>query len=38
MMDKIAVEILLDEDNPTDAELCIRALKKHNLANHLVWV
>jgi len=32
------VEILLVEDNPTDAELCIRALKKHNLANSLVWV
>ena len=26
------------EDNPTDAELCIRALKKHKLANNLVWV
>ncbi len=33
-----AVDILLVEDNPTDAELCIRALKKHNLANNLVWV
>lgn len=32
------VEILLVEDNPTDAELAIRALKKHNLANNLVWV
>lgn len=32
------VEILLVEDNPTDAELCMRALKKHNLSNHLVWV
>ena len=32
------VEILLVEDNPTDAELCIRALKKHHLANSLVWV
>jgi CheY-like chemotaxis protein len=32
------VEILLVEDNPTDAELCIRALQKQNLANHLVWV
>jgi CheY-like chemotaxis protein len=31
------VEILLVEDNPTDAELCIRALKKNNLANSLVW-
>ena len=32
------VEILLVEDNPTDAELCIRALREHNLANELVWV
>jgi CheY-like chemotaxis protein len=32
------VEILLVEDNPTDAELAIRALKKCNLANKLVWV
>lgn len=32
------VEILLVEDNPTDAELAIRALKKSNLANSMVWV
>lgn len=32
------VDVLLVEDNPTDAELCIRALKKHNLANRLLWV
>jgi CheY-like chemotaxis protein len=32
------VEILLVEDNPTDAELTMRALRKHNLANNLVWV
>ena len=32
------VEILLVEDNPNDAELTIRALKKHNLANNLVHV
>ena len=32
------VEILLVEDNPTDAELCIRALQKHNLADSLMWV
>jgi len=31
-----AVEILLIEDNPQDAELAIRALKKNNLANHLL--
>lgn len=29
------VEILLVEDNPTDAELTLRALKKNNLANKL---
>lgn len=32
------VEILLVEDNTSDAELAIRALKKSNLANNLVWV
>lgn len=32
------IEILLVEDNPTDAELTIRALKKKNLTNKLVWV
>ena len=30
------VEILLVEDNPHDAELAIRALKKNNLANNLL--
>jgi CheY-like chemotaxis protein len=33
-----AVEILLVEDNPTDAELTIGALREAGLANHLVWV
>ncbi len=32
------VEILLVEDNPTDAELAIRALDKNKIANKLVWV
>lgn len=32
------VEILLVEDNPTDAELATLALKERNLANKLVWV
>ena len=32
------VEILLVEDNPNDAELTIRALKKHHLANNFVHV
>ena len=29
------VDILIVEDNPNDAELTIRALKKSNLANHI---
>jgi two-component system response regulator len=33
-----AVDILLVEDNPYDAELSIRAFKKRNLANHLFTV
>jgi len=32
------LDILLVEDNPLDAELAIRALKRRNLANHLVHV
>ncbi|MCK9351702.1 MAG: response regulator [Candidatus Pacebacteria bacterium] len=32
------VEILLVEDDSNDAELTIRALTKHNLANNLLWV
>ena len=32
------VEILLVEDNPNDAELTIRTLRKNNLTNNLVWV
>lgn len=31
------VEILLVEDNPNDAELTMRALKKGGLANRLIW-
>ncbi|NJM26651.1 MAG: response regulator [Bacteroidia bacterium] len=30
------IEILLVEDNVNDAELAIRALRKHNLANNLI--
>jgi two-component system response regulator len=37
-MDHSAVDILLVEDNPQDAELTIRALKKSNLANRLITV
>lgn len=32
------VDILLVEDNSRDAELAIRALKEHNLANNLLWL
>ncbi len=32
------VEVLLVEDNPSDAELTVRALKKKNLANKLFHV
>jgi two-component system response regulator len=33
-----AVDILLVEDNPQDAELTIRALKRRNLADHVLVV
>src|SRR5690242_14668420 len=32
------VEILLAEDNPEDAEMTMRALRRNNLANQLRWV
>ncbi|MEO7464314.1 MAG: hypothetical protein ABIV42_02440 [Nitrosospira sp.] len=32
------VEILVVEDNSSDAELMVRALKKSNIANHLIWL
>jgi len=32
------MEILLVEDNPEDAEMTTRALRKRNLANRLHWV
>jgi two-component system response regulator len=38
MTDLHEVEILLVEDNPEDAEMTVRALRKRNLANHLHWV
>ena len=31
-------EVLLVEDNPHDAEMTIRTLKKHNLLDVLQWV
>jgi len=38
-MDKFEnVDILLVEDNPTDAELAMRALRKGKVANNVTWV
>ena len=37
MSDFQSVEILLVEDNPTDAELTMRALRKSHLANSVTW-
>jgi CheY-like chemotaxis protein len=33
-----AVEILLVEDTPADAELTMNALKRYSMVNNLVWV
>jgi CheY-like chemotaxis protein len=38
MTDLDPVEILIAEDNETDAELALRALKKSKVANRVVWV
>jgi len=38
MKNECEVEILLVEDNPSDEELTIRALKKHNLSNKIFVV
>jgi CheY-like chemotaxis protein len=37
-MESNAIEILLVEDNPQDAELTLRALKKHNISNQILVV
>ena len=38
-MDELGqIEILLAEDNPVDAEMTMRALQKHHLANKVHWV
>ena len=37
-MNKNKADILLVEDNPFEAKLAIKALTKHNLANHLFHV
>ncbi|MDR8390435.1 response regulator [Aliifodinibius sp. S!AR15-10] len=33
-----AIEILIVEDNPNDAELTIRTLEKNNLSNRILWL
>ncbi len=38
MSDPRELDVLLVEDNPQDAELTIRTLKRHNLANRLLHV
>lgn len=38
MTDNYEVEILIVEDNPEDAELTIRTLKKQKLANNLIHI
>lgn len=38
MTESRAIEILLVEDNPDDAEITLRALRKNNLDNHVQWV
>lgn len=35
-MENEVVEILLVEDNPSDAEMTIRALRKNHIANHIM--
>jgi two-component system response regulator len=38
MTDSAPMEILLVEDNPADAEMTLRALRRNNLANRVHWV
>jgi len=38
MSDLELVEILLVEDSETDAEMTLRALKRHALSNNVTWV
>ena len=38
MVETSIVEVLLIEDNAADAELCLRALRMHKLANNVHWV
>lgn len=38
MPEQTEADIVLVEDNPNDAEITIRSLKKYHLANKLVWL
>ncbi|WP_137936924.1 response regulator [Chitinivorax sp. B] len=38
MSEYTQVEVLLVEDNPTDAELTLHALRKINIANRMLWL
>ena len=38
MRDHGPMDVLLVEDNASDAELTLRALRKHNLGNGITWV
>lgn len=38
MPEQTEADIVLVEDNPNDAEITIRSLKKHHLANKLLWL
>ncbi len=38
MSEQQQVEILMAEDNPKDAEMTQRALRKYNFGNRLLWV
>ncbi|MCL4474188.1 MAG: response regulator [Actinobacteria bacterium] len=38
MIEVNEIDVLLVEDNHNDAELALRSLKKHNLANNVLWV
>lgn len=38
MSDLTKADIVLVEDNPEDAEITIRSLKKHHLINELIWL
>jgi len=37
MSDSGEIEILLVEDNPDDVDMTLRALRKANIVNHIIW-